>query len=98
MCDNAFTGQLQVILLHGREPEGDSVGGRRLSNAAGGVPAHPHTHVLDYFLRLRTGELKKLLFPKQPKQASAVLQLAVGACFALQPHWVPGKHSGSTNV
>jgi hypothetical protein len=73
MCRHAAAsaGQLQVILLHGREPEGDSAGGRRLSSA-GGVQPHPHTHVLDYFLRLRTGELKKLMFPKQPKQASVL--------------------------
>lgn len=66
-----LAGQLQVIILHGRE--GDTAAGhslRRLSSSAS-EQQQQHVHALDYFLRVTTGEMKRLHFPKQPKQASA---------------------------
>lgn len=67
-----LAGQLQVIILHDREVGGESGGGRHLSSTVGGGQQQ-HIHALDYFLRLRTGELKKLAFPKKPKYVGAAV-------------------------
>jgi hypothetical protein len=62
-------GQLQVIILHDREVGEESGGGQHLSSTVdrGQQQQQQHIHALDYFLRLRTGELKKLAFPKRPE-------------------------------
>lgn len=64
-------GQLQVVILHEHEGGADtpSSSRRRLNSTTG--EAGQHTHALEHFLRLSTGELKKLVFPKQPKQVGS---------------------------
>jgi hypothetical protein len=65
-------GQLQVIILHSKESGEEEGPSRRLHS----TDQQPHVHVLDFYLKMPTGEMKKLRFPKQPKQASARCILA----------------------
>jgi len=91
LCGICLVGQLQVIILHGREGDDAEAGHslRRLSSSASEQQQHVHT--LDYFLRVTTGEMKRLHFPKQPKQASA--NTACGICRPEVTYQAPSRSS-----
>lgn len=81
-----FTGQLQVIILHEREAAAGAAadeqqqGGHDTLSSSGSE--HPHVHALDYFLRVATGQLMKLRFPKPPKQVGSTVERAAATSVA----------------
>eukprot|EP00878_Enallax_costatus_P025764 GHUV01027591.1.p1 GENE.GHUV01027591.1~~GHUV01027591.1.p1 ORF type:complete len:236 (+),score=36.61 GHUV01027591.1:749-1456(+) len=61
-AQQAFSGQLQITAVHGKSVV-DHPAGKRPAN---GSRTSEHDHFDIYHLRLRTGEIRQLSFPKQP--------------------------------
>eukprot|EP00878_Enallax_costatus_P021677 GHUV01022966.1.p3 GENE.GHUV01022966.1~~GHUV01022966.1.p3 ORF type:complete len:117 (+),score=31.54 GHUV01022966.1:749-1099(+) len=66
-AQQAFSGQLQITAVHGKSVV-DHPAGKRPAN---GSRTSEHDHFDIYHLRLRTGEIRQLSFPKQPAYVSS---------------------------
>lgn len=92
LCVVMSAGQLQVIILHSKESGEDEDHSRKHLHSTDQRGQQPHVHALDFYLKLPTGEMKKLRFPKQPKQVS-VLCANLQQCVSQHARHVESRHA-----